>query len=384
MPKPIIRAQPEDFLVEEVSEFEPKGSGDHLALWVRKRGLDHRTMVSRIAEAFRVKPSAIGWAGMKDRAAVTLQWVTVKTDQDRAASLIDSDELCVLHASRHPRRLRLGHLTGNRFIIRVRHLDPTRAPSLHRRMQTLQQLGLPNRFGSQRFGHRGANSVLGARLLQGQYEDLLSAWLGQGGPDWPGGESNRRGLFEQRDFARARAEGPASWGPERRTLQRLSAGESAASVIEALPRSLRRLWTDSAQSLIFNEVLARRLTTDGAVPPLEGDITWSHDRLLESCGGSGPGVSPTGPMWGRRMRRAGARADELEIASIEAIGCTLETMVGDRAPAGTRRPLLVPVINPHASSGFDGDGPFVELTFTLAKGCYATTLLGEIIDLAST
>ena len=307
---PDFRQRPEDFLVEEVSDFQPEGSGGHLALWIQKNHLDHRALVSRLCDAFGVPQAAVGWAGMKDRVAVAMQWMTVETEKD-ATLLADSDVLRIVHASRHPRRLRMGHLTGNRFIIRIRGVDPTLAPLIHRRLMQVATHGLPNQYGTQRFGYRGVNDVLGAHLLRSEWEALLEAWLGTGAPPWPDHELDMRTAFSQGDHQLALQGWSDRWHPERRAISRLIDGLTPAEVVKAVPRSMRLIWSDAALASIFNAVLAQRLV-DGRVTEMPGDVYWSHERFLDRAGPGTPIQTPTGPLWGSKMRAASGPVDELE------------------------------------------------------------------------
>ncbi|MDP7030360.1 MAG: tRNA pseudouridine(13) synthase TruD [Phycisphaerales bacterium] len=371
----VIRARPEDFLVEEVTAFEPTGQGEHLALLVQKRGLDHASMVRHLARAFRVPPGRVGWAGMKDKEAVTQQWVTVQTEASDVPDL-GHESLAVVSAERHARRLRLGHLTGNRFTIRMRQVDPTAVVEANRRLTTLASSGLPNRFMSQRFGYRGVNAVIGEHVLRRSPSQALAVWLGTAGACWPEAEQRRREDFDAGDFGAALDAWPRNWKPERAALASLKAGDDPEAVLSRVDRRVRRIWTDAAQSAIFNEVLRTR-TGCGA---MDGDITWSHDRFLEAMEVPTAPPVPTGPMWGRSMRRAGGEAAALELAALRKAGLTEEMMTAPSAPQGARRPLAIPVVSPRCVAGFDDHGPFVELGFVLPKGGYATAVAEAIIS----
>ncbi len=370
-----IRERPEDFLVEEVTAFEPSGEGEHLALLVQKRGLDHASMVRRVAKAFGVAPGRVGWAGMKDKGAITLQWITVQTPASNADGL-DSESLAVVAADRHARRMRLGHLTGNRFVIRLRQVDPTAVIEASRRLTALAAAGLPNRFMPQRFGHRLANGTIGIHILRGALAEALSVWLGTSGPAWPAGEQQRREDYESGHFDAAAAAWPQGWRAERAALKRLASGCDGAEALARVDRHVRRIWTDAAQSLIFNDVLDAR----GPAGVVDGDITWSHDRFLEAMGEPpGPQV-PTGPMWGRRMRRAAGPAGDLELQALHRVGLSEASFSKPASPEGARRPLSLPIVSPRCEAGFDDHGPFVELGFVLPKGGYATAVVEQVIS----
>lgn len=377
-----IRMRPGDFLVEEVSAFEPSGQGPHLALWVRKEGIDHRSMIRHVASACGVGPGRVGWAGMKDRDAVTLQWITVQCGQVDVNS-IDSDNVSVVQATRHDRKLKLGQLTGNRFVIRIRELDPVMAPRIHRALCAIAKDGLPNYFMEQRFGYRGINAAIGSCALRGKWDELIDVWLGTALPPWPSTEQERRELCAAGQHGDAAARWPASWAPERLTLEHLARGATPQEAIAEVQMPIRRIWTDATQATIFNDVLNERLASGTAATPVEGDITWSHERFLDSVVDSEPnaiGDVPTGPLWGRKLRPSTGKVLDAERAALARSGLDERDFGGSGSPTGGRRPLVIPVVLPHCESGFDDHGGYVEISFTLPKGGYATAVVDSIID----
>ena len=375
----VVRERPEDFLVEEISLFEPDGAGDHVAMWIVKRGLDHHTMVRRVADAFGVHPRCVGWAGMKDRQAVTRQWVTVKTEKTEAPNL-QQDDLQAHQITRHARGLKLGHLTGNRFTIRMRGMEPISAPRVLRLLRRLGETGLPNRFMAQRFGRFGTNHLLGRALLRDTPRDLLDAWLGGAGNPEEQGDVERRQAYAAGDFTAARRGWPARWHAEQRALNQLSRGDSPADVVSTIPRSIRQLWTDALQARCFNDVVDRRSEDGTLFSLIDGDVTWSHERFGSQVGCELASPVAAGPLWGRRMRQATGAAHDVEVAALASTGVTVEDVTGTRAAQGGRRPLVVPVVEPSCEGGFDEHGPYVQIGFVLPKGSYATAVERHLID----
>ena len=163
-----IRAVPEDFVVEEVTGIAPSGAGEHAWLVVRKRGANTQWVAQRLAALAGVPPVAVGYAGLKDRHALTTQCFTVhlagRPDPDWGA--IADGEIEVLEATRHHRKLQRGALRGNRFRLRVR--DCADAPdALAERLARIAREGVPNYFGEQRFGRDAANLAAADALLRG-------------------------------------------------------------------------------------------------------------------------------------------------------------------------------------------------------------------------
>ncbi len=140
-----IKQQPEDFEVEEVPAYEPCGSGEFLYLWIEKRDLGAEYFVRQVAKRLRVPNDEVGTAGLKDRRAVTRQWVSVPADAEPRLAELDGEGIKVLRTGRHGNKLKPGHLHGNRFRIR-------------------------NFYGPQRFGKNGETLDLGLRALRGEGE----------------------------------------------------------------------------------------------------------------------------------------------------------------------------------------------------------------------
>ena len=169
-PKPAvsasIRGRPEDFRVEESLGFEPTGSGEHLYLQVRKRGANTRWVAEQLACHFGVAQADVGYAGLKDRHALTTQWFSVRDPSGGAsAGSIAITDVEVLRWSRHPRKLRPGSHAGNRFDLILRDIDVNDA--LEARLALIGEHGVPNYFGPQRFGHDGQTLLQALAWLSG-------------------------------------------------------------------------------------------------------------------------------------------------------------------------------------------------------------------------
>ncbi len=175
-----LRTVAEDFEVEEDLGFEPDGAGQHLLLKVRKRGANTEWVARALARHAQVRAADIGFAGLKDRHAVAVQWFSVPHDRVSSASwlALENPEFSVLEVHAHARKLRRGALAANRFRIRVRAVSGDRS-ELEGRLALIRSRGVPNYFGLQRFGIEGANlqslAALGAR--GGGSRDPLAAQL---------------------------------------------------------------------------------------------------------------------------------------------------------------------------------------------------------------
>lgn len=318
-----IRSVPEDFAVDEIDAFAASGAGEHLLLTVEKRGMNTAFAAKRIAAWAGVAESAIGYAGLKDRHALTRQrfsvWIPKKVAPDIDA--LQSQDLRVLEHAWHSRKLPRGALAGNRFVLTLREVEGD-AVAIDARLQAIADHGVPNYFGEQRFGRSGDN-----------VSKALSMFAG------------RRVAREERGYL-------------------LSA----------------------ARSELFNRVLAERVAAacwdaglDGEVWVLDGSRSvfgpepWS-DALAERLARFD--IHPSGPLWGRGELRTQADARALELATLddEHLRALREGL--ERAGMDQERRALR--LRPE---GLDFDRPepgVLRLRFSLPAGCYATTVLAEL------
>jgi len=168
-----FKSSAEDFKVTEILGYEPIGEGEHIYLWVRKTGLNTAYLAEQIAKFTRLPLRAVTYAGRKDKHAQTEQWFSVhlpgKGEFDW--SQFNEPGAKVLKSIRHNKKLRTGVLKGNRFNIIIRQLSSK--SGVDARLQQIIQSGVPNYYGSQRFGNtlhdpRGGNLVLADKMINGE------------------------------------------------------------------------------------------------------------------------------------------------------------------------------------------------------------------------
>ena len=316
---------PEDFRVDEIPAYLPSGAGSHLYVHVKKRLLTTPDMVHLIAKAAGVAEAGIGHAGMKDKYAVTTQWLSLPMPCREPQDWELPDSIEVLESGLHTNKLRTGHLHGNRFTLRLVALEPedkARFEALWARIAR----GIFNGFGEQRFGYGGAN--------------LRKAL------EWLDGRSSLR-------------------GPKRKFLQKLN-----VSVI---------------QSEIFNRYLIRRIEASldrpllGEVLRLKGSGACFavKDLADEQPRWDAGDTLPTGPMVGSRVYPAAeAAALAIEQAATSELCPDPERLQRLYAEApGTRRDLLLFLAQP----GFQWvDDQTIQISFELPAGAYATQVLREL------
>lgn len=171
-----IKAEPDHFVVEEVPLYPPAGHGEHLFVALTRSGRTTREVVNDLAAYLRVRPEDIGYAGLKDRQArVTQVFSLPRVRPEQAEAAARALDLEFHWAAFHPTKLRPGHLLGNRFTVTVLAPEaPERAAPI---LEALQQRGLPNFFGVQRFGREGDNAERGLAILTGRRRPPGEKWL---------------------------------------------------------------------------------------------------------------------------------------------------------------------------------------------------------------
>ena len=320
-----VGPEPEDFQVDEVPAYAASGKGEHQYVRVRKRLLTTPDMVRRVARAAGVNEREGGYAGLKDKHAVTTQWLSLFSKTTLSPELDLGPGIEILEVTRHENKLRTGHLLGNRFSITLLGVDAGAAERADAVVSKLRADGLPNYFGAQRFGFGGRNVA-----------DAL-AWLSRG--------ARGRNRFEQK----------------------------------LLPSVL--------QSEIFNRYLSARLALgraqliSGEVVRLEGagamfrvdDVDKEQPRLAARD------LHLTGPMVGPKMRPAAADALALEQRLVAELGLD-ENMLGalGRLAPGVRRDLFAPLTDLTIEAVSDRAEPALRLSFTLPAGGYATEVIRQL------
>ena len=311
-----IRDTPEDFIVEELPLYLPEGSGSHAYAFVEKRGLTTRDLVLALMQQ-GLKEGDIGVAGLKDKHAVTKQWLSVPNRHAAALDALQEVEgVRILETSRHRNKLGIGHLRGNRFSVRVRGGDPAQAVAV---LALLEAQGVPNYFGPQRFGRFGTNAVDGLKLVRGEHV--------------PGGHR------------------------------------------------LKRFFLSALQSLLFNHLLATRLERGLYAQVVAGDWAKKRDTggvfVVEDAEVENPRalrgeISATLPLYGKKVRVSTLEAGGLEEATLEHFGLRWADFTSRK---GSRRPSRIFLEDVMLSPEPDG----YTLAFTLQKGAFATSVLREVM-----
>lgn len=318
-----IRVEPEDFQVEEIPRFSPAGQGQYALILVEKRLANTDDVARAIAAALRLTVDEVAYAGRKDRRAVTRQYFSLPWHEPARLQSLPIPGAKILEVFRHDQRLGPGKLDGNRFRLKVREVGPEEAEKAQQLASEIERRGLANRFGRQRYGHDGDNAAKGKAILLGE-----------------GPRGDRR---------------------------------AASFLISAL------------QSQLFDLVLSRR-EVDRLVPGdvgfvhATGETLWLRGSEEEQERADRFELSPTGPIFGSKMKQPRHEAARIEREAAAELGLPkLETiqpppglrLFGDRRSLRVRPRELQLAYHPEEQT--------LDLHCVLPPGSYATILLEELL-----
>lgn len=324
-----IKHEIEDFEVEEIPSYDPSGDGEHLFLWIEKRDISAGDLIRHVSRKLETPLAEIGSAGLKDRRAVTRQYISVPVSCASRLDKLDTPDIKLLHSQPHKHKLRTGHSRGNRFSILVRDPVADAAALAEPLAERIRERGFPNYFGEQRFGRDGETSKLGFALLRGE--------------------------------------------------------KQSSQIPRNKRRFLLRLALSAAQAELFNTALSDRLQEDGLSTLLLGDVMQViasggpfvvEDLAVEQQRYQLGETMVTGPMFGPKMRKPTDIVAEREAHLLEQNSLSTESFTQYRKlTAGMRRPYLIRPGDLQIATEPAG----VRFRFTLPSGVYATTMLREFM-----
>lgn len=323
-----FRASPEDFQVEEIAGFQASGSGEHLLLTIEKRGMNTAFAAKRIAQWAGVPEPAIGYAGLKDRHAVTRQRFSVHLPKRVAPDLasLQSGELRVLDSEWHARKLPRGASAGNRFVLVLRDAQGER-DAIDQRLQIIAARGVPNYFGEQRFGRDGGNVANALAMFAGR----------------------------------------------------------------RMRREQRTLLLSAARSELFNRVLAARVARDNWDRGIDGEV-WMLDGSRSVFGPepwsdtlaarlAAFDIHPSGPLWGAGELRPVSAAREIEESAL--LSDPAPALRAGLEAAGLKQERRALRLKPQQLQWRWLQDETLELQFGLPPGAYATVVLRELGDIGN-
>lgn len=384
----VIKQYDEDFVVEEIPRYAACGKGTHVYFTIEKRGLTTMAAIRAIAKALDRRQQDIGYAGLKDAHGITRQRMSVEHVDPSVVASLELGRIKILTVTRHTNKLKLGHLAGNGFIIKIRDANPDSMTNAEQTMDVLASRGVPNYFGPQRFGARGDNAGVGRAVLCDDYGEALAIMLGRPNEHDRPDVRQARELVDTGDWEGAVKAWPAGFGDSARVcLAMVRSQGNAKSAWRSVNHSLRKLYISSVQSELFNCVLAGRIA---AIDRLQtGDLAWKHangatfqveNPALEQPRCDAFEISATGPLFGRKMSNPEAEPGRVESQILSQSGLSVDQLHSkDGAKLdGARRPLRVPLGDPQLEAGQDDRGSFLQLCFSLPAGAYATNVTREV------
>lgn len=328
LPKAVFKRDPVDFQVVEKLGFEPDGAGEHVWLQIRKTGWNTQDVVDALARELGVQPRDVGVSGLKDKQAITTQWISavypiVRGLPDVADLFTGLDGVEVLQLTRGTRKLRRGVHRENEFIIQLHDIESSH-DLVDAGLERIKKRGFPNYFGAQRFGRDGRN-VDEARSM----------------------------------FTRKRK----------------------------LSRFKRSMYLSAARSLLFNRVLEARIEADNWLQVIAGDVCMlSGTNSVFKCETPDAEVQQrhdqhdihiTGPLYGmgQPMTTTAALALENTCMASEPVLCTGLEKAGLKAERRALRALCGNLQWQWSESSS------LTLSFSLQRGAYATAMLAELFQL---
>ncbi len=399
-----LKTLPEDFIVREISDPpRSKENGDYTAATVTARNWETNRMIRLMSRCMGVSRDRIGFAGTKDKRAVTTQLMSVYGGPE-LWDKVDLKDIEVSDVHRVSRGVSIGDLIGNEFEITVK--DCTAGPEEIRGIvesdtSIIRKVGgFPNYFGVQRFGAvRPVTHLVGERLVRGDIEGAVRTYISFTTDEEEESLRAKRKELEETDVS--------EWGslfntiPPAMAFEKMMVGvlmndpNDWIGAIEIVPTNLQMMFVHAYQSLLFNEMLSRRMDADLPLnAPVEGDIvipldankTPQHENPILTTAKNIDLVTRqvragrafvTITLFGSDGELAEGEMGEIERKVIEENRLSHEDFIIPGltrcSSKGSRREILCPLKD--ISQSFTDDG--YTLKFSLPKGNYATCLLRE-------
>lgn len=327
-----------DFTVEEIPLYEFAGEGEHLVLQVRKKDMTTWEMLDVLSNHVGIRRRDMGYAGLKDKHAMTIQYTSVMAIHEEKLKAFSHDKIKILSTVRHNNKIHVGHLRANRFNIRLKKVLGVQKDKLDSVLKWIKKNGVPNYFGNQRFGTDGNNWEDGKKLLDGtlKMRDRKTREFLMG--------SYQSYLFNK-------------WLSKRMELNLLLEKFTEAQTEQLMNLPEGSLKGTKAQANFFKLV--------------EGDVMmhYPYGRLFnvenvaeEAKRFESKDIAPAGLLSGKKTKLAQSIAGLIEAAFVEEIALN-----------GTRRYAWVQVTE--ITKNYVEEKAHYELSFVLPKGCYATNVL---------
>ncbi len=332
----------DDFVVTEIPLYEFSGEGEHLILKIRKKDLATWDMLKILSDYTGVKSRDIGYAGLKDKNAMTIQYISVHRSYEEVLDKFEHPQIKILEKTYHNNKIRIGHLKGNHFFIRLKRVQPLHKMKLEAALKDIATLGMPNYFGFQRFGLDGDNYKKGEAIIAGTlkvrdrklrqmyinaYQSyLFNAWL-----------SKRIEISKIMDNFEANE-----------ISDKLGLSVETIKEIQKQKHPFKVLNGDVFSHYPYGKIFHIENVAE------EAEKFYQRDRV------------PTGLLSGKKTKLAADDALQFE-----------EEFIKETKEDGSRR--FAWIFPSEISSEYKEEKAWFELNFELPKGSYATELISELI-----
>jgi len=399
-----LRKDPEDFEVEEIVSIpgrshwiwmQKNSNGKHSIVEIKAKNWDTHVLVKELSRKLNISQKAIGFAGTKDKRAITTQHFSLRVAKEKIPTLdLENINITFKHKSIKP--IRLGNLVGNKFKIKIANTVNSRE-NIDNILSELRGF-FPNYFGVQRFGTvRPITHIVGEKIVRGDYEGAVFDYLTIDSPNFAGVEG-REYLLKTRDFTKSIDKFPAHMLFERQLLGHLSRNEGDfTGAILQLPESLSKMLVHGYQSLIFNKVLDLRMNEgiDAFLPQI-GDLVMPADgyggpdqrvtievternqvKLSKRCREGKAWIA--GLLPGANSNFSSGIQGELERQVMEELDVKFEDFIIDDMPELSSYGMYRPLFQKYNDIELEFDSGDPIFSFWLHKGTYATSFLREIM-----
>lgn len=397
-----IRTNNEDFYVEEIPINNPSGEGPNTWIWIEKEGRNTLDVVLDIARELKMNRKQMGFAGMKDKAAVTRQWICVsnKTPEELQGLEDKLHHVKIMDIVPNQKKLRIGQLVGNKFQLMVRDVEDPQAAAQQAELilKQLEEKGVPNYYGYQRFGKNRPNThLVGKALIKGGVKAAVDRYVGHPYDTEPRHIQESRRFYDQGELEEAMDAMPSGMRYEKMMIRALlkekkKKGEldekSYILALKSLPKPLSRMFVHAYQSYLFNRAVSER-TKLGMDKYVEGDILIDNEehlihefdpeeinqRIKEFQ------AHPSAPLFGSKVPLAGGELGKMEQMILDEEDLKLEDFTVPKMPKlgshGIRRAIRFKIWDVSAEATEEG----VIVGFSIPKGSYATSVLREVMKL---
>lgn len=430
-----IRNRWEDFYVEELPDMVPDGEGPNIWIWIEKLGRTTMDVMLDIARDLHIDRKRLGFAGMKDRNAITRQWICISNmDSDEQFKQVESLAGSIkntefLKVTRGRKKLRMGQLKGNKFRILIKDIEGMDSEDVEIReksienaakraesiLKKLEITGVPNYFGWQRFGKpRTSTHLVGEALIENDLKEAVRRYIGNPSPEESEDSRKARQAYDDGDLEKSLELMHGGMRYEKmmlrvllkeqnKSIRKIAEKEGISiedvdktqielsdkaykNAIHALPKPLQRMFVHAYQSYLFNATVSERVAM-GMDKYIEGDILIDkeehivRDKTPEEFQElvSTFEVNQTCPLYGTKVPFAGGEVGEMEKSVLDSYGRTKEDFECPKMPRlgshGLRRAMRFQVWDSSVVPTEDG----VLVEFSIDKGSYATSVLREVM-----